>query len=261
MDNNNNNNVIEEKEIKPKKNKSLLLIIIGIVLLIGVGCFILLQQGTNKNTSKDDGNEEQETEDEPIIQVDNLELSKCLNCSNFVPDTAIKITDDLSELKLLNVLVRKNKKIVEIRLSSNVFKMYGHEVKDRTIIKQFDKKIKQVLIASYANDLGGLTISYLMEDGTVQYTKVIDEIKKEGFDNLNDEDIFNTKVFKDVKDAVKLIPILYDGELLYEDAYSILGVIAIKKDGYFYNLDIYNNNWSLLKNKLLTIYNLLIVFY
>lgn len=243
-----NNNENEEKLMKPKKSSNLLLIIIVLILLIGVGvgCFFLGQSTSNKGSSNGENKEEntdnknneiipntENTEknevQEPITQYENYELSKCLNCSNFNTNTTIKTTEDNGS-ELVKVSVKEDNKTVEIELSSEAFSHYGSNIKDRTITKQLNKEIKQVLVSSYGGDSGLLTIHYLMKDGTVEYTKVYDEILKDNFDILSDDSIFNTKEFNDIKDTVKIIPVLFDGDL------PAMGVIAVQNNGYFYRL-------------------------
>ena len=88
------------------------------------------------------------------------------------------------------------------------------------------------MITSYGGDQGLLTIHYLMEDGTVEYTKVFDEVLKDNFNNLDDEVLFNTKEFNDVKNISKLVPVLYEANI------GGYGVVAITNDGHFYSLNV-----------------------
>ena len=267
---NENTNVVEEKPVEPKKNNNILIIIIVLVLLVGVGvgCFFLGQSTSNKESSNGENKEEntenknnettsntentekntenknnektsntenteknEEPKIEPTTQDESYELSKCLNCSNYDSDTTIKIIADNGS-ELVKVNVKDDNKTVEIKISSEAFSHYGTNIKDRTITKQLNKEIKQVLVSSYGGDTGLLTIHYLMKDGTVEYTKVYDEIHKDNFDNLSDDSIFNAKEFSDIKDIIKLVPVLYLTDL------GGVGVIAVQSNGYFYSLNI-----------------------
>ena len=263
---NENTNVIEEKPVEPKKNNNILIIIIVLVLLVGVGvgCFFLGQSTSNKESSNGENKEEntenknnettlntentenknnettsntenteknEEPKIEPTTQDESYELSKCLNCSNYDSDTTIKIIADIGS-ELVKVNVKDDNKTVEIKISSEEFSHYGTNIKDRTITKQLNKEIKQVLVSTYGGDTGLLTIHYLMRDGTVEYTKVYDEIRKDNFDNLSDDSIFNAKEFSDIKDIIKLVPVVYLSN------FDGFGVIAVQSNGYFYSLNI-----------------------
>ena len=228
--------------VQPKNNNNLLLIVVGLLLIIGVGvgCYFLGKSTSDDNTTKEDKKEEEKTnnttkEDKKEEKTNNttsndiidtmskvgytFELNKCLNCSNISSDTTIKTTADNGS-ELVKVTIGENKNTVEIN------------VQGRTIKKQFSKKIKQTLITSYGNDNGNLTIHYLMEDGTIEYTNVSEEINKENFSTLSDEVLFNTKEFNNIKNIVKLVPVLFDGDI------PTVGVVAIQNDGGFYTLNV-----------------------
>jgi hypothetical protein len=242
---------VEDMNQKEKSNKPLL-IVVGLILLIvvGVGCFFLgkntaknnLNNGDNKENNIEQNNNEEKintesnekndkSKEESNIQDENYELSMCLNCNNFDTDTIIKPTKNY-ESDLIKVTVKDDNKTIEIKISAQGFSYYGTNIKDRTIIKQLDKEIKQVLITSYGGDVGLLTIHYLLKDGTVEYTKVFDEIQKDNFDNISEDNLFNTKKFNDIKDIIKIVPVLYEGNL------PTYGVVAITNDGHFYSLNV-----------------------
>lgn len=240
------------KENKKGNNKIGLIIIVGILLIaVGVGCFFLGQNFDSKNSSNDDNKEESESnknkentsndnkeenelnkdKEDTSTQNYSFELNNCLNCENIPTDVTIKEIDDLGS-DLVKVFVKEDKKTVEINIIAEKINSYGLNIEDKTIVKQLDKNIKKVLITSYGGDQGLLTIHYLMEDGTVEYTKVFDEVLKDNFNNLNDETLFNTKEFNDVKNITKLVSVQYEGDL---PAY---GVVAITNDGHFYSLKV-----------------------
>ena len=249
--NNNSDNVTENKK---GNNKIGLVIIVGLLLIgVGVGCFFLGQNFASKNSSNDDNTKESESKKnkentsndnkeeneqnndkkDSSIQGYTLELNNCLNCDNISIDATIKeIDEEHSAPGLVKVLVKEDKRTVEINIIAEKINSYGYNVEDKTITKHLDKNVKQVLITSYGGDSGLLTIHYLMEDGTVEYTKVFDEVLKDNFNNLNDETLFNTKEFNDVKNITKLVSVLYEGDL---PAY---GVVAITNDGHFYSLKV-----------------------
>ena len=225
------------KDNKKGNNKIGLIIVIGLLLIgVGVGCFFLGQNSASKNSYNDDNKEENEQnndKEDASIQGYTLELSNCLNCDNISTDVTIKeIDEEHSDLGLVKVLVKEDKRTVKINIIAEKINSYGYNVEDKTIVKQLDKNIKNVLITSYGGDVGLLAIHYLMEDGTVEYTKVFEEVDKDNFNNLSDEALFNTKVFNGVKNISKLVPVLYETDL------GGYGVVAITNDGHFYSLGV-----------------------
>ena len=238
MQNYNENGVVI---VQPKNNNNLLLIIVGLLLIIGVGvgCYFLGKSTSDDNTTKEDKKEEGRTNNttsNDIIDTMSkvgytFELNKCLNCSNISSDITIKTIAD-NGLQFVKVNVGDDDKTVEIKLLSEIINGYGANIKDRTIVKQLNNEIKQVLVTSYGGDTGLATILYLMKDGTIKYTKIWDEVLKADFDNLSDDNLFNTKDFNDIKNIVKIVPVMYGGDL------PSYGIIAIQDNGSFYNLNV-----------------------
>lgn len=214
-------------QVNSKKKLIIVLLVLSAVLLL-TG-FLLMNSNNSKTDEKEGSNTNNiDVEDNDNENINELKLGNCLNCNYTSP---IEIISD-NESDLLKVSIKEDQKSVEIKIEAESINSYGYNVTDRTITKRLDKEIKEVYINSTGGDNGNLTIYYLMKDGTIKYTKVFDEIQKDKFNDLSDDDLFNTKEYKDVKN-VKEIDSVVIGKDSNLPTYS---VIAVRDDGDYYDL-------------------------
>ena len=232
----------ENQEVVKNSNNSskkyITIITILSILLVSLCGYIVydkfIKEDEKETKNVEEKKEEQQEKDqneEPIQDKTNVDLGKCLNCQN---NNKIKIMEkeNSSVNGLVNVSIKDDKQTVEINILSNGINNYGGNINDKTITKKLNNNIKEVLIGAFGNDTGLATILYLMEDGTVEYTKIFDEVMKKDFNNLTDNQLFNTKKIENLNEIVRVEPVL-----IGED----LSIIAVKNNGDYYDLSVFIN--------------------
>lgn len=123
-----------------------------------------------KNNKKTDNQE-----DDSIVA--ELDLNKCLNQSNMNYSDAVEATTSIG----LTPVVDEGKRSITIKTDGSKFgpvstlsAHYSGEYK--MYVDGFDKNTKGVYVGELGHDAMGTTLFYIMEDGTVEYTKVFKKV-------------------------------------------------------------------------------------
>lgn len=229
-----------------KKVKIIILSFIFILILVLIGYFIY----TNFIQEKEVVKEEKEIKEvkEEKTKIKKLDITKCLNGVEGVtysnPKESIEdygITPTINEDKLgVSVLVSGEGLFFK---NSLTITSSEKEQKDYYIyINGFEKPIKKVHIGQFGQDSTGISLVYLMEDGSVSYTKLF----KKNYDENNN--LYFTLNYSSIQGNDYIFPIdgtydeINDIVNIYNADYSIPNgggactVIAATKDGSFYDL-------------------------
>lgn len=173
-------NVDQTAETKNNKNGPLIAIIISLVIIIvGMGIYIMYDKGIifsstevqdKKSNNKKDIVKEKKEEKESM-EIKPLDLSKCLNNNT---NTYSNYTDIEGNYGL-SMKINPDKKSITLSIDWNVFgplssaTAYSSEIIDYQITG-FSKEIDQTFIGDFGQDSMGITLFYLMDDQTVEYT-------------------------------------------------------------------------------------------
>lgn len=225
----------EEKKETKKGNKVLVVFfILFLILSIGMGTFIFINKDKlfSKNTTSVEKNETKDSTKKDT----NKETST-------TSDECDKVSYDLNTNEYglsvtnagLSVNINPSRKSADISFNgatlSKTFSLGWVTAADTVAYekidtKTFDKKITQVLIDGCGQDASGMSIIYLLEDGTIEYVPILKDI------NANWGQTDNTKKFNSVKlDGVSNIISLISAE-----ANGYHTVLARKADGTVINL-------------------------
>lgn len=190
--------------------------------------------GTNNNTSN--GNSIQE-----------LDLTKCLNSSNSYSNAKELSMDNNYGLSMK---MNSDKKSITLSINWSEFNRYADYCGiisglNDTIeyqITGFNKEIKETYIGTGGQDITGLTLYYLMADGTVEYTKVFTMLNTEAGCRLNlsreDEREFSTSTTFETAgriDGVENVIKLYSADTSIDHS-SYRAIIGATSDGSFYDI-------------------------
>ena len=239
---------MEEK----KKNNVGLIILVVILLLAcaGMGAFIFINKDkliTKENTSATEKNSNKKESKQEDTKIAELDLSKCLNKTNVTYSNPVEAKTSIG----LTPTVDEGKRSITINTDGSKFgpvstlsSYYSGEYK--MYVDGFDKNIEDVYVGELGQDSVGTTLLYVMEDGTVQYTKIFKKATDASgnqYYTLNTyqqgEDNYRFHVdgtAKDVKDVVKIYNV--NATTTGSGAGT---AIAATKDGSFYDLSIINS--------------------
>ena len=240
-----------------KKNNPILIVIIFVLLaiIIGGGIFVYTKyiapsdSKKSSNQQPETTNEVTEKEDEEIKELD---LSKSLNTENVNYSNATDVSSDYG----LSMEINSDKKSVTLKVDWNKFGPLSTVSAISTDSKDYQiTGFKRDVVGTFVGDLGqdamGITLFYLMSDGTVEYTPVF--VKKQDtqgnmyydinytYEKTSDGKITNSYfetngTISNVSGVIKL----YNA-----DAYNMTGgktVLGALKDGSFYDLGYVINN-------------------
>jgi len=242
-----------KKESKQKKPVAFIVTIVILVLIIlGMGVFIAYDKGlilTTKNETKEGkkvNKEDDKKKNEPenneskeddvnnnSNKVDNavvreIDLNKCINCTQSNLTLAFYDNADGLSAKL-----SQDKKSVTLRINWEYFsKALGGAPNGTTgpnsyTISNFSQEIADIYIGGFGQSITGVTLLFLMKDGTVEYMPIVKAVQQ-GNENLKSYGKIN-----DVNDIIKF---------LTADVTSGVTTLAVKPDGSFYDLGIILNS-------------------
>lgn len=171
---NRNNQMVEAKN-----NKNVLLITIIILLgiiIVGMGIYIMYDKGilfsdTEVQDKKSNNKKDIVEEEKESNEIKPLDLSKCLNNNT---NTYSNYTDIEGNYGL-SMKINPDKKSITLSIDWNVFgplstaSAYSSETIDYQITG-FSKEIDQTFVGDFGQDSMGITLFYLMDDQTVEYT-------------------------------------------------------------------------------------------
>lgn len=238
-----------------KKNKGMaILVTILVIIIIAMAGYICYDKGiifgdsNLKNPNEESEKEKEKDKNSSDDKVGNsnvqedvvkpLDLTKCLNSSANYSDPS-----DIPGNYGLAMQINTDKKSVTLTIDWNKFgplstaSAYAPEVKTYQITG-FNKEIKDTFVGGIGQDAMGITLFYIMSDGTVQFTPMFVR-KTDTKGNLyfvmnyrNNSDFTVSATAAGVNDVIKL----YTANMSTSMGGGGVTTIAAKKDGSFYDL-------------------------
>lgn len=240
---------MEKEEMKKEKSKNsiiIVLVIIVCVLMMVVG-FFLGKNSAVENNDNDDVVEKNDIETEDDIEdnqdvveeIKDLDLSKSLNTTGITYSNA----DDTESKYGLSMNINSDKKSITLSIDWEKFgplstaSQWANVVEDYQVIG-FSKEVINTFVGELGQDPTGITLFFLMSDGTVEYMPVFanSEAMNYTLDYSSDGKItgqhFETKGAVDgVSDVIKLYNVSFSNGQT-----GAMTTIGAKKDGSFYDL-------------------------
>lgn len=229
-----------EQEMKLKKKGVsgilvfFLILIFTVIGLVGgwyVGKENLIKIGTPKEETKEKKEESTKTEEKEESQA-----GECQNCKDgnkyiLTEYSNIGLSIEISS-DMKSVTIKANNKELGSTYGLSLSALSDNEYTTEIKVDGFNKKITQVHVGGYGQAAGAENIFYVMEDGTVEYTPVLDELK----DNWSKENL--NKLFKTHKVIDKVDNISYvTGASVTSGTTGYYTTVAIRNDGSFYDLE------------------------
>lgn len=246
---------MEEKK-KNGKGKTITIIVL-VLIIIGMSGYIAYDKGAfDSLLSKKDTKEEKKEEVKDNANIDEnkeLDFTKCLNASNSnVVYSEATETSDYG----LSMQVNSDKKSITLKIDWSIFGPLTGSTSDGSVksyqVTNFTKDISEAFVGTFGLESKGITLFYLMNDKTVEYTPMfIKETDSKGnnyysmnytyeysSDNRVTGEHFETDgIIKNVDNIIKLSM----AKVSENDSTSIT-TIAVLKDGSFYDLNNIINN-------------------
>lgn len=225
-----------------KKNGLYIVVFILVIITIGLVLFICYDKGLIfSKESNNINNTNNSSNTNNTKEIKELDLEKSLNTK----DITYKNASDTEGNYGLSIKIN-NEKTATLTIDWKIFGRISTtgssgEVKDY-LVKGFNKNIKSTFIGNLGQDTNGITLFFIMEDGTVEYVKVFkmetnddgstyyilnNVIKQEG--NYSGEFTVNSL---NVSGVIKL----YNVDAYSKNASGYRTVIGATKDGSFYDL-------------------------
>ena len=233
------------EEQKKKENGGLIAgLLVIIVLLIAVIVLIILKpdlfniknnSGINNNgTANNEVINNGEDEKEEIKEID---LSKSLNTTDY---TYSSLNDKDEAAKYYTLKVNEDKKSATITVTAEGGKVICESIKSTCgdqgydiAVSGFDKKIKFTYVGGIGQSVGSTIFYFLMEDGTVEYVKLLNQkTDSNGTNYYENGTLEKPQVVSGVSDVVKL----YGANSNAPQSTGSYTTLAAKKDGSFYDL-------------------------
>lgn len=228
--------------IRRKKRKKPLIKILVVLILMCAAAFGGWYVGVNftntKKTSKETTTEEVEkTKDGREKVFSKMNYEKCRNCTigalyyaGMASITGLNVIPNATETSV-NIYTNNNRlnDTFHLDLAPSLDNYTYEEI--NTV--KFDKKILQVYIGGWGQSTSNEHIFYVMEDGTVEYTPIVQDIKE----NWSKED--NSQKLKSYGPISKVEDVLYVTQATISktgnssDGYT---TIAVRSDGMYYDL-------------------------
>lgn len=210
-----------------KKNIVIIVLSVVALLLAGtVGYLIAEKTISNKYENGINNNEDNTQHDvesgEDNVVIRELDLSKCLNTTyNY------KNAFDKDVISSLSMSVNSDKRSITLNVDfdqlNSVFTIVNGTGIKSYQITGFTKNIVSTFVGGVGQSVSGTVLFYLMEDGTVEYTKITE---------LNyDSQTVSKKSVDNANDIIKL----YTADV-YADGAGHVSTIGAKSDGSFYDL-------------------------
>lgn len=234
-----------KKRIDNKQGLTNILIGVFALLLILIGYLGINIIITNNKLSKIDKEIDKINSTPNDTSTENKEKfdkSNSLNTKNIeYKNEKLSSVDDKLGVK---VVMSKDGKTANITIDWSIFKdKISKEVtgtyptsKTEYTVNGFNKNIKSVLLSQTDNTISSLTVIYLMEDNTVQYTKLIKQ-KSDGSKYVDVKTQNNTNYFSTDGAIAKVTDVyrLYNIDAT-ENNKTYKTVVGLKSDGKFYDL-------------------------
>ena len=241
-----------EENIKVKKSSGLIyVVIILLIVCVGMGTFIFVNKDklfakesekTTESGEKEQSTEKEEEQNTPTEtkeEVKTIDLSKSLNTNGYTYNSltdkdenvgfSLKINDDKKSVTV--TIYEKGSKMI----SENTHSTWSKDPIDKQITG-FTKNIKSTYIGGLGQDSTGTTFYYIMEDGTLTYSKVFElAYNRDGttyYDTKLLENALTVKTVDNVDGIIKL----YGANASAPQSSGYYTTLAAKKDGSFYDL-------------------------
>lgn len=224
-------------EEKQNNSSSILIILLGIIL--GISAYFLVN---NQSIKKEKNVEEKNKIEEKTTKEDikPLDLTKSINTTNITYQNQKDLDSSNDSIKLK---INKNKKSITITINWDKLVIENDYLKGKYKgiesyqVEGFEKNIKSAYIGVLGDNYSGTTLFYLMDDNTVEYTSLY--TPKTNMENITFYDInFSGENFSNhliVPEIEKVYKINSVTATSNNKTYN--SVIAILKDGSFYDLD------------------------
>ena len=240
-----------EENVKEKKSTGLIyVVIILLILCLGMGTFIFVNKDklfakesekTTENSEKEQSTEKEEEQNTPTEteEVKAIDLSKSLNTNGY---TYSSLTDK-DENVGFSLKINDDKKSVTVTIYEKGSKMIS-EITHSTwstdpinkSITGFNKKIKSTYIGLLGHDSVGTVFYYIMEDGTLTYSKVFEQKTNSDGTTYYDTKILENGLSVKTVDNVDGIIKLYGANGNAPQSTGYYTTLAAQKDGSFYDL-------------------------
>ena len=166
--------------MEKKNNGGLIAIIIILVIaLLGLSFYVVYDKGLIFNNEQEiNENEESnstDNQDDVVVEIKELDLTKSLNTSEVTYKNATDVEGDYG----LSMVVNSDGKSVTLSIDWEKFgpfsgaSVWGPDV-DEYQITGFTKDVVSVFVGDIGQDFMGITLFYLMSDGTVEYTPMFE---------------------------------------------------------------------------------------
>jgi hypothetical protein len=258
-------NMEQWNDVKSKNNTPIIIILV--LIIIGLGVFIFLnkdklfekvesnsnnvEEKNSKDTSQEENNVVENNTTNNETEVKPLDLTKCLNCgSNWV------ISEPSETSNSTNFTLSNNNNNLTLAINWATFcKVSGASAcSTETLeyeIRGVTKNVKSTIVGGSGQSINSTTFYYLLEDGTVEYTKLYNKnTDSQGnsyysinysFDNTKKDSQGNSTPFfasqgrvSNVNDIIKL----YNVQVHENNGGGHATTIGAKADGSFYDLKV-----------------------
>lgn len=232
------------ENIKNDSKKKNIIIIILILVIIAMGGYILYDKNTISLKSKEvkENSKKVQTpiKEEKQEQIKPLDLNKCINNSN-VTYTDSHLATNTDTTSGISMNINPDKTSVTLSINWNTFgpismsSSWAPETRTYQI-NGFSGQIKDVYVGITGQDAMGITLFYLMEDGTVEYTPMFNfKTDSQGNSyyemNYKTENSFTSSgKINTVTDVIKIYTVSATNGAGWSTT------IGAKKDGSFYDL-------------------------
>lgn len=161
-----------------KKNNYGLIAFLGLIIILLVGYILYLKisynelNGENNPTIEDnEDNDSANNQGDVIVEIKNLDLARPLNTIGITYQNA----SDVSENYGLSMNVDADKKSITLSIDWTKFCSVGTGTACPTNVENyqitgFSKEVISTFVGDVGQDSMGITLFYLMSDGTVEYT-------------------------------------------------------------------------------------------
>ena len=237
-------------EVKEKKSTGLVcVVIILLIICLGMGTFIFINkdklfakesQTTTESSNKEQSTEkEEETKEEIKEEIKAIDLSKSLNTNGYTYNSltdkdenvgfSLKVNDDKKSVTV--TIYEKGSKMI----SDIIHSTWSTDPIDKQITG-FTKKIESTYIGGLGQDSTGTIFYYIMEDGTLAYSRVFEQKSNSDGTTYYDTKILENALSVKTVDNVDGIIKLYGANASAPKSSGYYTTLAAKKDGSFYDL-------------------------
>lgn len=216
-------------EERKKETGMMILVICLILIIIGLVGYIYYDKGIITIPSKVEEKENSKKEEKEKEVIKELDITKCLNNSV----VTYKNPSDKEPEIGLSMSINEDKKSITLTIDWDIFGKISEEKNQPKGIEEYEitgfkKEIQSTFVGELGQSAEGITLFYLMKDGTVEYTPMF--ILKENENGYKSYKVNYTYEYDDEDEIT-------GGH--FETNGTIFGVSNIIK---LYNIDAYNEN-------------------